>query len=167
MGHSSLTFKFTLGTQHLTTSTPHIQGEHPEEGGLTCWSKILPQLLVMVTGLSEVSTNQCSTFLFHNSYTVPVSAMLFQKEQQLPLTQRTHVFMLKSFRGYCIHFTRVQNSTSALKTKPNEANMDCSCCKAEFSPMVQCCMLNSTLDSAFYGVLLQSVFRTIQKLFND
>ena len=82
--------------------------------------------------------------------------MLFQKEQQPPLTQRTHIFMLKSFRGYCIHFTGVQNRTFALKTKPNEANTDCSCCKAELSPVMQCCMLNGTLDSYFYSVLLQS-----------
>lgn len=63
MGHSSLTFKFTLETQHLNTGTPRIQGERPEEWGLACWSKILPRLLVMVTGLSEVSTNQCFALL--------------------------------------------------------------------------------------------------------
>lgn len=156
MGHSSLTFKFMLETQHLNTVPP------------------ASKVNILRSGVSHVGQKSCLSswwwlqvyqkfpqinallFFYHNSFTVPVSAMLFQKEQQLPLTWRTHIFTLKSFRGYCIHFTTVQNRTSALKTKPNEANVDCSHCKAEFSPVVQCCMLVSTLDSHFHGVLLQS-----------
>lgn len=45
---------------------------------------------------------------------------------------------------------------SAFETKPNEPNTGCSSNKAEFSPLVQCCMVNSTLDSDFYSVVLQS-----------
>lgn len=45
----NLTFKFKLDTQHLNTDTPHIQGKHSEKWDLSYWSKILPQLQVMVT----------------------------------------------------------------------------------------------------------------------
>lgn len=95
-------------------------------------------------------------FIFLNSSSVPVSELLFQKEQQPPLAQRTCIFMLRSLQGYYIHFTGVQNRMSAFETKPNEANMSCSSNKAEFSPLVQCCVFNSTLDSDFYSVVLQS-----------
>lgn len=54
---------------------------------------------------------------------------------------------------------------SAFETKPNEANMGASFNKAGFSPLVQCCMFNSSLDSDLYSVVLQS--EDLQdKLFN-
>lgn len=140
------------------------------------WTRVLPasKVNILRSGVLHVGQKSCLSSWWwlqvyqkfpqinallcfcHNSFTVPVSAMLFQKKQQLSLTWRTHIFMLQSCSGYCIHFTTVQNRTSALKTKPNEANVDCSRCKAEFSPVVQRCMLISTLDSDFHGALLQS-----------
>lgn len=67
VGHNSLTFKFMLNSQHLNMGNPHMQRKLPEEWGLACWSKLLPQLLVTVVGLSDVSTNQCFMILFHIS----------------------------------------------------------------------------------------------------
>lgn len=80
------------------------------------------------------------------------------KNFQPSLTQKTwtFIFMLRSLRGYYIHFTGVQNRMSAFETKPNEANMGSSFNKAEFSPLVQCCTFNGTLDSDFYSVVSQS-----------
>lgn len=65
-----------------------------------------------------------------------------------------HVFMLRSLRDCYIHFTGVQNKMSAFETKPSEANISFN--KAGFGSLVQCCMFNSTLDSDFYSVVLQS-----------
>lgn len=153
LGHSSFTFKFMLET-HMWTWVPPTSKVNILRSGVShvCQKSCLSSWwwLQVYQKFPQLSV---SYFFFHNSSTVPVSAMLFQEEQQLPLTQRTHISMLKSFRGYRTRFTRVQNRTSALKTKPNEANTDCSCCKAEFSPVVKCCMPNSTLDSDFYGIL--------------
>lgn len=95
-------------------------------------------------------------FIFHNSCNVPVSELLFQKEHQPCLTQRPCIFVLRSLRGYYIHFTEVQNRMSAFETKPNEANMGTAFNKAGFSPLVLCCMFNSTLDSDFDSAILQS-----------
>lgn len=166
LGHSSITFKFMPETHTWTWVPPHIQGEHPEEWGLPCSSKILPRLLLMVTGLSEVSTTRRFMFLFHNSSTVPVWAMLFQKEQQLPLTQRTHKGWKVS--GATASIIR-ECKTGRLHSKLSQMKPTLPVLAAKLNSVPWWNVVRSTaLWILIFMVFFCSlrVFRTTQKLFN-